>query len=229
MQSGAAKAAPLIWALVHDRDMVDQPSILGSPDALQARLAQIHEDHISPLTAFVERLRIEAGPSAAVPYFDPWDGGIDAELLFLLEAPGPKAVNSGFVSQNNPDLTAKNLFELFQDAKIKRKRIVVWNIVPWYIGSSKKIRAATTSDVSEGMTSLNSLVRLLPKLRAIVMLGKKSQTAQAFFKESYPNLALFSCPHPSPLFVNRRPENRDTLVECLKNVQRTLLDPPSGL
>src|SRR5689334_1377344 len=91
--------------------LMDAPKLLGIAEARADRLGQLQEPHIAPLTAFVDHLRAEAGPGASIPYFDPWDAGIGAEILFLLEAPGPKAVKSGFVSRNNPDETAKNMFE----------------------------------------------------------------------------------------------------------------------
>ncbi len=73
-----------------------------------------------------------------VPHFDPLDGGINARVLFLLEAPGAKAVASGFVSRNNPDETARNFFDLNMAAGIARRDTVCWNVVPWYIGTGTK-------------------------------------------------------------------------------------------
>ena len=102
----------------------DTPKLLADPAACAARSGQLHEPHIAPLTAFVETLRAQVGPHVSIPNFDPWDGGIDAEILYLLEAPGPKAVLSGFISRNNPDETAKNFFELNAEAKVPRKRTV---------------------------------------------------------------------------------------------------------
>src|SRR6476646_8560373 len=90
----------------------DRPKLLADSAACTARKAQLHEPHIAPLTAFVEKLRAQVGTGVSIPNFDPWDGGIDAEILYLLEAPGPKAVLTGFVSRNNPDESAKNFFEL---------------------------------------------------------------------------------------------------------------------
>jgi hypothetical protein len=65
----------------------------------------------------------------------------------LLEAPGGRAVGSGFVSRNNPDETAKNFFLLNQEAGLPRSRTVTWNVVPWYVGSGEKIRAVTDADI----------------------------------------------------------------------------------
>ncbi|KAA9129678.1 uracil-DNA glycosylase [Marinihelvus fidelis] len=200
----------------------DYPKLLGQPAALEARLRDVEQPHIAPLTKFVRELRKEAGPDASIPFFDPWDGGTEAEVLFLLEAPGPKARNSGFVSRNNPDETAKNLFELLNEAGIPRKSSVVWNIVPWYIGSGTKIRPAKLTDISAGMTSLDELIGLLPKLRCVALVGRKSQQAEYHLQERYPLLIIEQTPHPSPMFINRRPENRTVLLDRLCHIRKLL-------
>jgi hypothetical protein len=120
-----------------DQPLIDRPQLLGDLTARAARRAQLSEPHVAPLTAFVEALRAEVGPRANISDFDPWDGGVEAEILYLLEAPGPRAVASGFISRNNPDETAKNFFQLNAEAKIPRKRTITWNVVPWYIASSQ--------------------------------------------------------------------------------------------
>src|SRR6266566_5176164 len=130
---------------------IDRPKALADPQARTERRAQLRKPHIAPLTKFVELLRHEVGLGVSIPDFDPWDGGINAEILYLLEAPGPQAVASGFVSRNNPDESAKNFLELNAKAKIPRKRTVTWNVVPWYIGDGKSIRAAKRSDLAQGV------------------------------------------------------------------------------
>ena len=125
-----------------DASMIDRPKLLADAAARLSRSEQLGQPHVAPLTAFVAELRAERGISANIPDFDPWDGGTEAELLFLLEAPGARAVASGFVSRNNPDETAKNFFELNREAGIPRRRTVIWNVVPWYIGTGTKIRPA---------------------------------------------------------------------------------------
>jgi uracil-DNA glycosylase len=196
----------------------DRAKLLGDPEACTARLSQLHDAHIAPLTSFVESLRVEAGPGASIPCFDPWDGGVEAEILLLLEAPGPKAVGSRFVSRNNPDETAKNLFELSLDAALHRKRTVIWNSVPWYIGTGAKIRAATPSDLEAGLRPLPRLLDLLPNLRAVVFLGKKAEKARPEVERLRPKLSLFVSPHPSPLFVNHTRGNRDRILAVLREV-----------
>jgi uracil-DNA glycosylase len=195
----------------------DIPKLLRDPVARDARRLQLMEPHIVPLVEFVQRLRRDV-PDAIIPDFDPWDGGIESEILFLLEAPGPKAAVSGFISRNNPDETAKNLFELNVEADIPRKLTVCWNVVPWYIGSGKKIRAATSTDIRDGLLSLLELLSLLPRLRAVVFLGRKAELTAADLKRKRPDLKYFSSPHPSPMYCNRARANRQNILKVMRQV-----------
>src|SRR5258708_18766606 len=113
----------------------DTPKSLAQPNERANRLALIKAPHVAPLNDMVEALRDEFGPPYQIPYFDPLDGGTSAECLFLLEAPGPKAVASGVISRNNPDETARNFFLLNQQAGIDPSRTVTCNVLPWYVGS----------------------------------------------------------------------------------------------
>ena len=194
----------------------DRPKLLGEAAAIAARMEELHAPHIAPLTAFVEELRVEVGSGAEVPYFDPWDGGVEATALFLLEAPGSRAVRSGFVSRNNPDETAKNFHELSAEAGIDRKKTVIWNAVPWYIGDGQKIRAATPKDLADGLRPLPRLLALLPKLRAVVLVGRKAEKAAVHLDRS--RYTIFTCSHPSPMFVNNAPENRGKILAVLKQL-----------
>lgn len=200
----------------------DAPKLLGNPEALASRLAEINHPHIAPLTRFVEQLRTELGPEAAIPFFDPWDGGIEAEVLFLLEAPGAKARNSGFISRNNPDETAKNMFELLSEAKIERKQSVLWNVVPWYIGSENRIRPANRTDIQLGVASLQDLINLLPMLRGVVLVGGKAQSAIDHVRALRRDIFIETSPHPSPLFVNRKPEHRQIILDAFYRVKSRL-------
>ncbi|HEY7504677.1 MAG TPA: uracil-DNA glycosylase, partial [Gemmatimonadales bacterium] len=148
--------------------------------------------------------------------------GIDADCLFLLEAPGPRAVESGFVSRNNPDETAKSFMLLNEAAGIARSRTVVWNIVPWYIGSGQRIRPATGKDIDEGWPYVVRLLDLLPRVAVAVLVGRKAQRVRRHFVALRPDVAVFDCPHPSPLFVNRLPANREVVVEALRAVAAAL-------
>jgi uracil-DNA glycosylase len=203
-------------------DATDQPKSLKYPVVRSRRLAMIEDDHIRPLTEFIRFIRREEKLEEEVPYFDPLDGGVEARCLCILEAPGARAVASGFISRNNPDESAKNSFLLYQEAGIPRRDTVLWNIVPWYIGSGTRICSATMSDIEAGYGYLRQLFELLPRLTTVVLVGKKAQKAEGRIRGIRRDLRIFRCPHPSPLFVNNKPGNRDLILDVLRDVSAHL-------
>jgi len=197
---------------------MDAPKSLADGTAVKVRRAALTDPHVAPLTAFVTRLRARAPKADGVPDFDPLDGGVRAECLFLLEAPGRRAMGSGFVSRDNPDETAKNFFQLNQEAGLPRELTVTWNVVPWYVGSGSRIRAVTDSDIRASEPHLKELLRLLPALLTVVLLGRKAQRTGPLFERLAPRCAVFQCPHPSPLALNGRPQQRLRILNCLRAV-----------
>ncbi len=158
--------------------MEDAPYTLNTAEG-QRRLEMLDHPHMKPLADFVKTLRSHLGGQYHIPNFDPCDGGIQARALFLLEAPGPKAKASGFVSSNNPDPTAKNLWNLIHDAGIARTDTLIWNIVPWYVGENGHIKPAPREDIQQALPYLKDLLSLLPNLELIVLVGGKAQSAKA--------------------------------------------------
>lgn len=202
--------------------MIDTPKSLGDSQHHAQRLARLYEPHVNKLTAFVDHIRRERGCGDAVPYFDPADGGVEAECLFVLEAPGPKAVRSGFISRNNPDESAKNFLELNAKAGVPRNRTIICNIVPWYVGSCGRIRPADSTDIEEGWPYLLQLIDILPSLRVVVLVGGKAQRVATRLRAARSALRQMVCPHPSPMFINRKPQNREVLLAALQEVAATL-------
>lgn len=197
---------------------MDIPKSLGNRAAREARVAALARPHVAPLATLVRELRARYGSDYSIPDFDPHDGGIEADCLFLLEAPGPRAVETGFVSRDNPDETAKNFLLLNAEAGIVRTRTVLWNIVPWYVGSGTKIRPANSVDIRAAEPALAALLSLLPGLHMIVLVGAKAASARRAVSALAPAAHMREIPHPSPLFVNRTPTNRVVLLRALANV-----------
>jgi len=196
----------------------DKPKCLKAPAQCEARRAMLKGPAMRQLAAFVQSLR--AGVSdGEVPDFDPLDGGAGAECLFLMQAPGRRAVETGFVSRNNPDETAKNWHELNESAGIDRRRTLTWNIVPWYIGGETRIRPVTADDIQRALPHLRRLLMLLPNLRIVVLVGRKAERAESSIRDWAGQLEIFRTPHPSPRFVNRTPQNRDRLLKELVKVR----------
>lgn len=221
----AVRTKPLIGrpnVRIPEVNTMDAPKSLADESERAARAPQLSQPHMAALSDFVERMRKAKGPDYVIPHFDPLDGGSNAQVLFLMEAPGPKASASGFVSRNNPDETAKNVFLLNQEAGIERRRTVIWNAVPWYIGSGGKIRPAKREDVHEADVWLKELLETLQRLRIVVFVGQKARYAQRVVQVVRPDVLPMTMPHPSPMFVNRAPGNRARVLADLQAVATRL-------
>ena len=202
----------------------DAPKTLASAEEREFRRSRLQAAHMRPLSDLAMRIRERQVDPRSVPDFDPLDGGVEAEVLFLLEAPGPRAVQSGFVSRNNPDETAKNFFLSSQEAGIERRRTLLWNVVPWYVGEGGRIRPVRGSDVAQARDWLEALLALLPGLRIVVFVGRKAALASQLVVQVSPGVGVQSMPHPSPVFVNRSAKNRSQIVEALRLLAQKL-DP----
>jgi uracil-DNA glycosylase len=200
---------------------VYSPKALGNEQERKNRLSMLGDSHIAPLTVFVEELRTEIGPDYDVPYFDPLDGGIEAKALFVLEAPGAKATQSGFISRDNPDETAKNMLAFLIEAELKRSDTILWNVVPWYIGDDTRIRPANSRDIRDGLPYLEKLTKLLPHLKVIALVGKKASRASAMIR-SITQLPVIETYHPSPRFVNIETGNREKIISSFREVSAHL-------
>ena len=183
---------------------------LGDPDEQRRRRERLRESHIAPLTDYVEHLRTTLGYNQEIPYFDPYDGGINAKLLFLLEAPGPKAISSGFISRDNPDPTARSMTHIFSECGIPRQETISWNIVPWYVGGEGRIRPVNKKEIKAGIQALKSLQPLLPNIRVVVLMGRKAQSAKSEVENIFQTKVL-TCPHPSPRVFRVWPAKREEI------------------
>ena len=198
----------------------DQPYALKDAALKAARLEMLGNSTTAKLTQFVEAIRAENDLGADVPYFDPCDGGTSATTLLLLEAPGKQAVLSGFVSRNNPDPTARNLCELMRDAGLRRETTVIWNIVPWYIGTSdkRKIAPPKSEDLRKSRPYLFRLLDLLTGLENAVLVGRKAQVVADDLK-SRGRLKVLETFHPSARVFNMWPDKKRHFINTMEAVR----------
>jgi uracil-DNA glycosylase len=156
----------------------------------------------SLLSLIVERIRSEQ-PSRKVPGFDPENGNETARFLFVLEAPGPKAVASGIISLKNEDQTAKNFQTQLTTAGVSPADIALWNVVPWYLGNAEhsKIRGAKSPDVKQGLQYLTAVVAAIKNLQCIVLVGGAARQAHIHLSHNT-TARILSCHHPSPKVQN---------------------------
>jgi len=137
--------------------------------------------HMKDLKKFVEGIRNQLGQNYAVPHFDPTDGGKEAKALFVLEATGPKAKKTNYISRDNPDPTATSMRKLLDETGFEKHETILWNIVPWYIykceNGKERIRPPTQNEVELGSEYLKELIDLLPNLKVVVLVGRSAQRA----------------------------------------------------
>lgn len=193
-----------------------QTRTLGDQAVQIARMARLHEPHIAALTDFSDAIAKDM--RWWTPYFDPESGGSGAKVLLLLESPGPAVSETGFVSQDNPDLTAGNMTRLLNDAGLVRSDIVLWNIVPWQM-SAKEVVTPTRAQLEQAAPYTVGLLDLLPELMTVVLVGAKAQRGWKYValpRERH--VSVCTCPHPSPKNFNTRPAQREAAVAQLLRV-----------
>ena len=159
-----------------------------------------------------------------VPEFDPKNGNEKAKFLFLLEAPGPKALKTGLISFDNPDPTAKNFCKQLEEAKISKKDVAVWNVIPWYLGNESKsaIRSANSSDLREALKYLKLVISAMEQLKCIILVGGTARRAHVALS-SITTARIFSCHHFSAKVMNTNPAAEQENIEVFKNIKRNFL------
>lgn len=174
----------------------DRPRSLKYEKVRQERERLLQEQpRIQDLRTFVEHMRRETDQGENIPHFDPLDGGVNAQCLFLFEAAGGKAIRdaktngSGFVSRNNDDATAQKFFEL-NDNVLDRRKTISWNIVPWALRRGNRNYSPKSKDIDKGMKWLAKLLGKLPYLKVVVLCGDKARKATEFSTQST-NISVF--------------------------------------
>lgn len=169
----------------------------------------------------VNRIKVERNLTREVPSFDPKNGNERATFLFLFEAPGAKAVETGLISFDNPDPTARNFLSQLESAGITRGEIALWNTVPWYIGNENgtAIRAAKGSDIQAGIEYLEPLVSAMPNLRCIVLVGAAARRAHVFLSQ-ITSARIVSCHHTSAKVQNTNPDSARENIRVFRFIKQ---------
>lgn len=197
---------------------------------LAAKRDRLGEPHVAPLQALAEEIRQATG--GEVPAFDPDSGGVSARALFLFEAPGARSTGaegprsrvsgSGIISEDNDDPSAQHMWELNREAGLHRATYLAWNVVPWYVGSTTRIRAARGKDVDAALPWLQRLLDRLPDLRVVATFGAVPLRGwmQYLRLPQSTLLPTLSAPHPSARVFNTRESARSEIAAVVSKVAR---------
>ena len=200
--------------------MIDEPRSLENPEEITARHKMLEDDHIRPLTQFVEKIRKDKNLSNEVPFIDPMGGGVNARCLCVLQDPGRKTQVTGLVSRNNPDPTARNIFTFYQEANIPREETIIWNVVPWVVKNDKDFWRS----FDQGVRYLKELISLLPELKIIILHGNKAKYAKSTIEKEVPTLKFIDSWHTSNQSLNSRPKYREQIRAHLKEIYKLLYE-----
>ncbi len=160
---------------------------LGGPAERERRRALLSLPHAAPLAAYAAGLR---RPGVQVPDFDPLDGGTAARVLFVLEKPGPGIHPGGFVSRDNDTPTAAAIRAFMAQAGLPRRETALWNLVPWWNGTT----VVTAAERAAGVQALAGLLPLLPGLDTAVLVGRTADAARPLLD----GVRVLASAHPSP-------------------------------
>jgi predicted house-cleaning noncanonical NTP pyrophosphatase (MazG superfamily)/uracil-DNA glycosylase len=205
-RGGFERRLKLLWT--EDANQTREPA--------DERVALLQSQHMLPLVDLVCRIRADRMADRDVPWPDPRDGGTNARLLILLEAPGPKAVNTGFISTDNPDPTARNLRRFLGEAGIPRSTVLLWNVVPWFLSKpTGSIKAASAADIREAQTYLHTLLAVLPCLDGVLLLGRNAQRGWDRLDKK-PSIPTFRTYHTSNQVFAADPSRRTHVLDVLR-------------
>jgi uracil-DNA glycosylase len=171
---------------------------------LAAKYARSTEPHVAPINRLAAQ--IATATNAVVPGADPDGGGINARVLLLLETPSRAGgYTTGLSSVDNDDTAAANLWRGLDAVGLDRRLVLVWNAVPWYVGSADKIRSPTPAEITTGLAWLRRLLDLLPDLRVVACFGRAAARAVRPLRPELVarGLTLLEAPHPSQRVYNR--------------------------
>lgn len=200
---------------------------------LAAKYARSTEPHVAPVNRLAAQ--IAAATDAVVPGADPDGGGVHARVLLLLETPSRAGgYTTGLISIDNDDTAAANLWRGLDAADLDRSTVLVWNAVPWYVGSADKIRSPTPREVTEGQIWLRRLLDLLPELRVVACFGRAAARAVLPLRPELTarGLTLLEAPHPSQRVYNRpgaqARERVHSTLAAAADLARADGSPPAG-
>ncbi len=176
---------------------------------------------MGPLREFTDDLRNHSGEN--VPNFDPDDGGIEAEVLFVFQDPGPTVKDSDFISRDNypfnkRDYSAKNVTETSGRVNLHRDRTISWNAVPWRVEPMDLSREFRRAKREKWLTELLTMFEGR-NLRAVALFGNYAHGLADEVRATRPDLEIFEGLHPALLAMNQKKGNREHFVETFRQIK----------
>jgi hypothetical protein len=152
----------------------------------QRQRDQLRIPRIAPITDLVDALRQQR--PCGVPYVAPMYGGVEARLLTVVTSPGRQTRaapgGTGFLCIENPDRAAATVKRLMGEADINPRDMTPWNAYPLFTDAPRP----TTTELEARVEPWVQLIRLLPDLRVMMLMGGDAQNGWRRVRRRYPDL-----------------------------------------
>jgi hypothetical protein len=221
---------------VKNRIAYDHGELLSkivTPQNVEERMAERYLGPIGDLNRWVDGVRAETGES--VPYFDPRAALDGAKVLLLLQDPsGAADGESGFISRDNNDQTAHNVYELYLKTSLRYEDCIAWNVIPWWVANPAKGPRSLASEARRARQYLEEVIDLLPgDLAAVIVMGETQtqpawQAAVGHRHSSFRGAEVRFTAHPGPLAINQTDKKTgrrkgDLIADAFSEVANMLL------
>jgi len=172
------------------------------------------------LNEYRAQIKQEMGSEYLVPNFDLSDGASSqSRFLFMLEAPGPKVLNTELISLNNPDPTARNLKKQLSESDVDLSEVVLWNTVPWINRSQVGVPRIRETDIIRASKFFPLLPKVFQNLEAIVFLGDVAVKQLVHYCIQLPKVRFCMAHHPSAMAMAGRPDRWDRNVSVFTSLK----------
>jgi uracil-DNA glycosylase len=194
--------------------------------AISARRADLAAPHVQVLTKWVESVRERLDPCHAetVCDFDPAGGGIKSRVMYLAQDPSSTASETGFISPDNNDATARATTEACAEAGLGPHDRIHWNVYPWWLKAPCQARVPEPGALSSRF--LSELLVMLPDVVSVVLIGGAAERSWERLEKLRPigdKVRVWAGPHPSYGWWGKpfKPANdgrlgRDVVVDALR-------------
>lgn len=198
------------------------PDLTPGPRSAAGKRERLDEPHIAPLNALVRAWRADR-VTTGIPWFDPDDGGVNARVLILMEAPAPATVSqtgSGVCSEDNADPSNRRLSALREAAGISRALCLKWNMVPWATHEpGGPVRTPPMSEVDVAVPYLLQLLDVARNVEVVVTLGNIATGGFMRATSAAEAPALYrvvSAPHPSQRNASARVQAMERIARAFR-------------
>jgi transcription elongation GreA/GreB family factor/uracil-DNA glycosylase len=198
-----------------------EPRALSNSLTRQRRKRFIRHPHIAPINHLIDMIA-EAENAPGLPYDDPLFGGVNAEMLFILKSPqadaNPSLFGTRFLSLDNDDEGAENMFYAIADNNIDRSRCLAWNICPFPTIANNP----SDAEISRAAPYTRQLIAMLPDLKVVVLLGGPAgQGWSQALLGGRRDVAVIRGASPSPPGIHRT-ANRASFEHAMRKAAYTI-------